>query len=211
MTHEIRTPLNSIVGFSQVISSQFKKDDEIHEFANLIEKNSDKLLKLIDDVLELSDLESSEDMELESTNIHICCEQTLSKIQPYISKDVSLEFHPGNSELFIHTNKEAVSKILFNLLHNAAKFTEKGKITLAYSLSEAKDQISISVTDTGIGIPADKQEIIFERFTKVSNFSQGCGLGLALSKLLAQKLGGNLVIDKTNKTGSRFVLTLPVQ
>ena len=211
MTHEIRTPLNSIVGFSQVISSQFKKDDETHEFANLIEKNSDKLLKLIDDVLELSDLESSEDMELESTNIHICCEQALSKIQPYISKDVSLEFHPGNSELFIHTNKEAVSKILFNLLHNAAKFTEKGKITLAYSLSEAKDQISISVTDTGIGIPADKQEIIFERFTKVSNFSQGCGLGLALSKLLAQKLGGNLVIDKTNKTGSRFVLTLPVQ
>lgn len=94
MTHEIRTPLNSIVGFSQVISSQFKKDDETHEFANLIEKNSDKLLKLIDDVLELSDLESSEDMELESTNIHICCEQALSKIQPYISKDVSLEFHP---------------------------------------------------------------------------------------------------------------------
>lgn len=211
MTHEIRTPLNSIVGFSQVISSQFEKDDETHEFANLIEKNSDKLLKLIDDVLELSDLESSEDMCLESTDIHACCEQVLSKIRPYISKDVDLEFDPENSELSIHTNKEAVSKILFNLLHNAAKFTEKGNITLAYSLSEAEDQISISVTDTGIGVPADKQENIFERFTKVSNFSQGCGLGLSLSKLLAQKLGGNLIIDKTNKTGSRFVLTLPVQ
>ena len=211
MTHEIRTPLNSIVGFSQVISEQFEKDDETREFANLIETNSDNLLKLVDDVLELSDLESSKDMSFESIDVRSCCKQALSKIQSYVSKEVALEFHPENSELFIHTNKEAVSKILFNLLHNAAKFTEKGKIVLAYSLSEAKDLISISITDTGIGIPADKQELIFEHFTKIDSFSQGCGLGLSLSKLLARKLGGDLVIDKTNQVGSRFILTLPVQ
>lgn len=210
MTHEIRTPLNSIVGFSQIISNQLDENEDTHEFANLIEENSDKLLKLIDDVLNLSDLESSAEINMEETNIHICCEKVLTKIYPHLQKGVNLRFCPENSEFFIRTNEEAVSKILFNLLHNAAKFTEKGEVILAYAISENKDKLFITVTDTGIGIPVDKKDIVFERFTKVSSFSQGCGLGLPLSKLLAQKLGGDLIIDKTNSKGSCFVLTLPI-
>lgn len=210
MTHEIRTPLNSIVGFSQIISSQYQEDEEVHEFANIIGDNSDKLLKLIDDVLNLSDLESGEKLILKDTNINTCCKQSLEKVKDSIRQGVELKFQPPCDELIIRTDGAAVSNILFNLLHNAAKFTETGSITLDYALSENQDKLYITVTDTGIGIPEDKQEEIFERFTKVSSFSQGCGLGLPLSKLLAQKLGGNLTIDKTSKSGSRFIITLPV-
>lgn len=210
MTHEIRTPLNSIVGFSQIIASQFKKDEDTYEFANIIGENSDKLLKLIDDVLNISDLESSEELVLTSTRINSCCQNSLERVRPYIPKSVTLEFHPAYDDLTILTDEECVSKILFNLLHNAAKFTEKGQIILAYALSENKEKLIITVTDTGIGIPADKQEEVFERFTKISSFSQGCGLGLPLSKLLAQKLGGDLRIDKNYLSGCRFVLTLPI-
>lgn len=210
MTHEIRTPLNSIVGFSQIISSQYQEDEEVHEFANIIGDNSDKLLKLIDDVLNLSDLESGEKLILKDTNINTCCKLSLEKVKDSIRQGVELKFQPPCDELIIRTDGTAVSNILFNLLHNAAKFTETGTITLDYTLSENQDKLYITVTDTGIGIPEEKQEEIFERFTKVSSFSQGCGLGLPLSKLLAQELGGNLTIDKTNKSGSRFILTLPI-
>lgn len=210
MTHEIRTPLNSIVGFSQIISSQYQEDEEAHEFANIIGENSDKLLKLIDDVLNLSDLESSENLSVKETNINMCCKQSLDKVKPAIQQGVELIFHPACDEFIIRTDEEAVSNILFNLMHNSAKFTEQGSITLAYAFSEKHDKLYITVTDTGIGVPDDKQDEIFERFTKVSSFSQGCGLGLPLSKLLAQKLGGDLTIDKTNQTGSRFILTLPI-
>lgn len=210
MTHEIRTPLNSIVGFSQIISSQYQEDEEVHEFANIIGDNSDKLLKLIDDVLNLSDLESGEKLILKDTDINTCCKLSLEKVKDSIRQGVELKFQPSCDELIIRTDGVAVSNILFNLLHNAAKFTEAGSIILDYTLSENQDMLYITVTDTGIGIPEDKQEEIFERFTKVSSFSQGCGLGLPLSKLLAQELGGNLTIDKTNKSGSRFILTLPV-
>lgn len=210
MTHEIRTPLNSIVGFSQIISSQYKEDEDAHEFANIIGENSDKLLKLIDDVLNLSDLESSEEMRIKETDINTCCELSLKKIRPYVREGIKLEFYPACNELATLTDGEAVSNILFNLLHNASKFTEKGTITLAYTLSEDRKQLFITVTDTGIGVPTDKQEEIFERFTKVSSFSQGCGLGLPLSRLLAQKLGGNLEIDPTYDSGSRFILILPL-
>lgn len=210
MTHEIRTPLNSIVGFSQIISSQYQEDEEAYEFANIIGENSDKLLKLIDDVLNLSDLESRENLSIKATNITTCCTQSIEKVRPTIRQGVELIFHPACDELIARTDGEAVSNILFNLLHNAAKFTEEGSITLDYYLSEKQDKLYITVTDTGIGIPEDKSEEIFERFTKVSSFSQGCGLGLPLSKLLAQKLGGDLIIDKTSKAGSRFILTLPI-
>lgn len=210
MTHEIRTPLNSIVGFSQIISSQYQEDEEAHEFANIIGENSDKLLKLIDDVLNLSDLESRENLSVRETDINMCCKQSMDKVKPNLQQGVELIFHPACDELIIRTDGEAVSNILFNLIHNSAKFTEQGSITLAYAFSENHDKLCITVTDTGIGIPDDKQDEIFERFTKVSSFSQGCGLGLPLSKLLAQKLGGDLTIDKTNKTGSRFILTLPI-
>lgn len=209
MTHEIRTPLNSIVGFSQVLSSVYQGDSETQEFANIIEENSNKLLKLIDDVLDISDLESDEELKVSAININDCCVLGVERARPYLQPGVALLFHPTYDQLLLTSNGERISQILFNLLHNAAKFTQKGAIELSYHLSEDQTTLLMVVTDTGIGIPNNKQDEVFDRFAKVNDFSQGFGLGLSIGRLLAQKLGGDLVLDKAYKDGCRFLLSLP--
>lgn len=211
MTHEIRTPLNSIVGFSQVISGMYKDDDETREFANIIEENSSKLLKLVDDVLEISDLESDEVLKVNGVNINDCCWLSLERAKPYVQQGVNLLFRPTCDEVILLSNGERISQILFNLLHNAAKFTHEGSIELSYRLSDDQSHLLLSVTDTGIGVPESKQNEIFDRFTKVDDFSQGFGLGLSIGRLLAHKLGGSLVMDETKQKGCRFVLSIPYQ
>ena len=209
MTHEIRTPLNSIVGFSQVLSSVYQGNSETQEFANIIEENSNKLLKLVDDVLDISDLESDEELKVSAININDCCVLGTERAKPYLQPGVSLRFHPTYNQLLLISNGERIAQILFNLLHNAAKFTQEGMIELSYDLSKDRTTLLMTITDTGIGIPDDKQDEVFERFAKVNDFSQGFGLGLSIGRLLAYKLGGDLVIDKTYKEGCRFLLSLP--
>lgn len=210
MTHEIRTPLNSIVGFSQVISSLYQDDNETREFANIIEENSNKLLKLVDDVLDISDLESDEALEVSPVNINDCCQLSTDRAKPYVQPGVMLRFHPTVDEMIIVSNGERISQILFNLLHNAAKFTCEGSIELSYHLSDDRSSLLLSITDTGIGVSEGKENEIFDRFIKVNDFSQGFGLGLSIGRLLAQKLGGSLVMDEAYKEGgARFLLSLP--
>lgn len=209
MTHEIRTPLNSIVGFSQVLSDLYQENNDTKEFANIIEGNSNKLLKLIDDVLDISDLESKQELNVCAINLNDCCQLSIERTRPFLQEGVNLLFHPTYSKLMVISNGERISQILFNLLQNAAKFTQEGSIELTYQLSEDRAKLLMAVTDTGIGVPDDKQEEIFVRFAKVSDFSQGFGLGLSIGRLLAQKLGGDLVMDKTYTKGCRFLLSLP--
>ncbi len=209
MTHEIRTPLNSIVGFSQVITSMFDAQGETQDFTQIIEENSSRLLKLIDDVLDLSDQESAEMLELTDTDINWCCDQSIDKVRAYLHKGVTIEFHPGREILLFPSNALRLIQILYNLLHNAARATLKGGITLGYTVSEDDKELVFTVTDTGIGIPEDKHEVVFERFAKLDDFTQGFGLGLPLCRLLTQKLGGTIVIDKEYTDGCRFVLTFP--
>lgn len=211
MTHEIRTPLNSIVGFSQVLSSVYQDDSETQEFANIIEENSNRLLKLIDDVLDISDLESDEELKVSAININDCCVLGVERARPGLQPGVTMQFHPTHDQLMLISNGERISQILFNLLHNAAKFTQEGIIELSYDLSDDRTTLLMVITDTGIGIPANKQDEVFDRFAKVSDFSQGFGLGLSIGRLLAHKLGGGLVLDKTYKDGCRFLLSLPYQ
>ena len=111
----------------------------------------------------------------------------------------------------MQTNPDRISQILMNLLQNAAKFTQEGSVTLTYHIREEEKVILFSVTDTGIGIPADRQEAVFERFTKLDSFVPGTGLGLSISRLIAEKMGGSLLIDSTYTTGCRFILTLPLK
>lgn len=118
-----------------------------------------------------------------------------------------MTFSPPCEDLIVLTNPVRVAQILTQLLHNAAKFTEQGSITLSYEI--AGERIVYSVTDTGIGIPEEKQDEVFERFTKLDSFSQGTGLGLSLCRLIADKLGGSLCVDKAYKEGCRILLTLP--
>lgn len=212
MSHEIRTPLNSIVGFSQILSSYFSDNDDTKEYAHIIEQNSTNLLQLVNDVLDLSYLDGEREIPAQSiAEITGVCQTCIDQVRSKLKPDVQLIFTPERENFTMQTNPDRISQILMNLLQNAAKFTQEGSVTLTYHIREEEKVILFSVTDTGIGIPADKQEAVFERFTKLDSFVPGTGLGLSISRLIAEKMGGSLLIDSTYTTGCRFILTLPLK
>lgn len=212
MSHEIRTPLNSIVGFSQILSSYFSDNDDTKEYAHIIEQNSTSLLQLVNDVFDLSYLDGEREIPAQSiAEITGVCQTCIDQVRSKLKPDVQLIFTPERENFTMQTNPDRISQILMNLLQNAAKFTQEGSVTLTYHIREEEKVILFSVTDTGIGIPADKQEAVFERFTKLDSFVPGTGLGLSISRLIAEKMGGSLLIDSTYTTGCRFILTLPLK
>lgn len=211
MTHEIRTPLNSIVGFSQVLSDHYSNSPETQEFVNIIKSNSNDLLRLVTDVLTLSELDQYEQLPTDAeTDLHAICQLASEVAKDNTQKDVEVLFEPERESLLIRSNSERISQVLNNLAHNAAKFTTHGSIRIAYSVLEAEKKIEISVTDTGTGIPKDQQEAVFERFYKMNSFTQGTGLGLPICRSIAGKLGGSLRIDTSYTEGCRMILTLPL-
>ncbi|ADV42397.1 HAMP domain-containing sensor histidine kinase [Bacteroides helcogenes] len=210
MSHEIRTPLNSIVGFSQIISSMSKDNDDTKEFAEIIEQGSNNLLHLVDDVLDIANLDSGTEIETNTgVDATAICRQCVADIAPHLRPCVSLNLHTESEEFYFYSNPMRLSQILLHLLRNAAKFTEKGEIILKWA--QDKEHIFFTVTDTGIGIPKDKQEFVFERFTKINTFAQGTGLGLSIGRTCADRMGGSLTLDSSYTGGCRFVLTLPLK
>lgn len=211
MTHEIRTPLNSIVGFSQVLSDHYSNSPETQEFVNIIKSNSNDLLRLVTDVLTLSELDQYEQLPTDpETDLNAICQLASEVAKDNTQKDVEVLFEPERESLLIRSNSERISQVLNNLAHNATKFTTHGSIRIAYSVLEAEKKIEISVTDTGTGIPKDQQEAVFERFYKMNSFTQGTGLGLPICRSIAEKLGGSLRIDTSYTEGCRMILTLPL-
>lgn len=212
MSHEIRTPLNSIVGFSQILSSYFSDNDDTKEYAHIIEQNSTSLLQLINDVLDLSYLDGERNIPAQTiADITGVCQTCIDQVRHQLKPGVHLEYTPARENFSMQTNPDRISQILMNLLQNATKFTTQGNITLTYHIREEEKSILFSVTDTGPGIPADKQEAVFERFAKLDTFVPGTGLGLSISRLIAEKMGGSLTIDSTYITGCRFILILPLK
>ena len=210
MSHEIRTPLNSIIGFSQVLSDHYG-NEETKEFVNIIKANTDDLLRLVTDVLALSELDQYNKLPTNiQTDINMICQLSIEVAKMQKQDTVEFLFKPEREKLIILSNPERISQLLANLAHNAIKFTTHGSIELTYSVLEAENKLEISVTDTGIGIPKEKQEKVFERFYKMNSFSQGTGLGLSISRTIAEKLGGSLHIDSSYTDGCRMVLTLPL-
>ena len=212
MSHEIRTPLNSIVGFSQILSSKIsEEDEESKEYTTIIEQGSNHLLQLVDDVLELSSLDSGTTIPIDTkSELNELCLQWMERAKRLVKPGVVLSYQPEQNELYLYTNPARLGQVVLQLLHNAAKFTEEGGITLSWRILPKQKQIMICITDTGIGIPQDKQEFVFERFAKLDTFSKGTGLGLALSRLIMERMGGNLVLDAQYMDGCRFILTLPI-
>ena len=210
MSHEIRTPLNSIIGFSQVLSDHYG-NEETKEFVNIIKANTDDLLRLVTDVLALSELDQYNKLPTNiQTDINMICQLSIEVAKMQKQDTVEFLYKPEREKLIILSNPERISQLLANLAHNAIKFTTHGSIELTYSVLEAEKKLEISVTDTGIGIPKEKQEKVFERFYKMNSFSQGTGLGLSISRTIAEKLGGSLHIDSSYTDGCRMVLTLPL-
>ncbi|WP_418990896.1 ATP-binding protein [Alistipes sp.] len=210
MSHEVRTPLNSIVGFSQVLSSLYRDDPATQEYARIIETSSINLLRLIDDVLDIAFLDQADMLPAtDFCELNSCCRECADKIAGSIKKGVALIVEPSDDNPQLFTNARRIRQVLLHLLHNAAKFTLQGQITLSYDCLMEEGLARFTVTDTGPGIPPEKREEVFERFVKLDAFSQGTGLGLPVCRIIACKLGGRLEIDPLYTAGCRFVFEVP--
>lgn len=215
MSHEIRTPLNSIVGFSQIIAECIDNADkeELYEYAKTISDNSKLLLTLVGDVLDISVMESGDvKPDLMLYSVDSVCKLAFRNVQDRVQPGVDLLFEQDEHtphNLMLLTDPVRLEQLLTNYLTNAAKFTSQGKIVLSYSLDADQRYVTFSVTDTGIGIPANKAELIFERFEKLNSFVQGNGLGLHLCRLIARMLKGEVMVDSTYTQGARFLFIHP--
>lgn len=205
MSHEIRTPLNSIVGFSGVLVDMLDDKEDIGQYVALIESNSKLLLKLVGDILDISILDSEVEIKHNAVDVNACCQASVDAAGILFAPGTKLIFKPTCDELIINSNYNYIVQVLDNLLSNASKFTHEGSVTLAYETKKETNQLIFTVTDTGIGIPIDEQEHVFERFVKLDNFSQGAGLGLSICRIVAERLGGFLIIDKEYTQGTRFI------
>ncbi|NDV83902.1 HAMP domain-containing sensor histidine kinase [Bacteroides sp. 51] len=211
ISHEIRTPLNSIVGFTTILSEACPTE-EVRSYADTIEKNSQLLLQMINDIIEISDLDRGvREIKYTPVSLNECGDRAIEEVRPFLAKDVELSFTSLYGDPVVHTDKQLVTQVLNHLLSNAAKFTHTGGITLTIKVDRNKKEVRFIVTDSGIGIPADKQENVFERFVKLNEFSQGTGLGLSICRLSAEKLNGYLTINKEYALGTQFVFGIPLQ
>lgn len=207
MNHEIRTPLNAIVGFSQVVVDE--EDAEVRqEYLKIIQNNNELLQRLINDVLDLSKIESNS-MTLSFFTVYLpeMMDEVFRSTQLRMPPDVVLQLNECQPVNF-YTDRMRLTQIITNLLNNAIKHTEKGVIRFGYDVLE--DEIKFFVEDTGEGIPDDKLESIFSRFVQLSDWSKGVGLGLAICKGLITKMGGTISVTSKLGEGSVFYVTLPI-
>lgn len=201
--------MNAIVGFSGLLEDA--DEEERKEFIRIINNNSDLLLDLVNDVLDLSRLESgSYNLNLKECNIYACCKDVEKSVQQKIQPGVNLTLTCSEKDFAMKTDILRLQQLLLNLLTNAAKFTAQGEINLDYQVDKEKMQVIFSVTDTGCGVPPDKQESIFNRFEKVDEFKQGAGLGLPICRTIAGLFGGTLTVDPAYTGGARFIFVHPI-
>lgn len=215
ISHEIRTPLNAVLGFSQLFANDQIEltAEERKQYAELIMTNGNMLLKLVDDVLEVSKIEAGKLKFNIGEHDVVALVNTAAKIAETNrkSEDVEIRVATSISHLMIETDRERLLQVLANLTTNAKKCTEHGSITIALEKQPNDDMISISVSDTGCGIPKEKAEEVFERFRKLDSFRQGTGLGLSICRAFVEELGGKIWVDTTYTEGARFVFTHPIR
>ena len=208
MSHEIRTPLNAIVGFSKlVIDAECTNEKE--QYAEIIERNSEILLNLFNDILDLSSLEA-DSLSFNTRPIKLIdiCLQLEQQFCYKVKNGTKLILDDVDTELYVSGDWNRIIQIISNLLSNAAKFTPKGEIHFGYR--EKEDFVEFYVKDSGIGIPAERVATIFQRFGKINDFVQGTGLGLTLCRMLVEKMGGRIWLRSQEGKGSRFYFTLPL-
>lgn len=210
MSHEIRTPLSALSGFSSLLTEQALDEETRRQCGDIIQQNSDLLLKLINDVIDLSNLEIG-NMKF---NFNYCdaiaiCNNVIDTVNKVKQTQAELRFNTSLPSLKLYTDDSRLQQLLINLLINATKFTPQGNITLEVQ-QESKDFALLSVTDTGCGIPLEKQSSIFNRFEKLNEGAQGTGLGLSICQLIIERIGGKIWIDPNYTTGCRFYFTHPI-
>ena len=211
MSHEIRTPLNALSGFSALLTEEGLDDSTRRQCTDIIQQNSELLLKLINDVIDLSSLEFGKmQFSIAEHDAVATCRNVTDTVGKVKQTQAELLFETSLEELYIETDDSRLQQVLINLLINATKFTPDGSITL--KLEKQSEKMALfSVTDTGCGIPKEKQASIFQRFEKLDENAQGSGLGLSICQLIIEHIGGKIWIDPDYTGGSRFVFTHPIQ
>ena len=213
MSHEVRTPLNAIVGFSAVLTDEDESfdDESRREFSEIIKVNSFQLLKLINDILDFSDFENDNiTFNIRTHDAVKLCNEVVETVMASRKLEVEMRFDTDLSVLMLDTDDARLRQVLINLLVNATKFTEQGSIVLELKMADAGTAL-FSVTDTGCGIPPEKQYLIFERFEKLNDFVQGSGLGLSICQLIVKYMNGKLWVDSGYTRGARFCFTHPLK
>lgn len=211
MSHEIRTPLNAIVGFSDMLANEPEfSDEERQEFVDIINTNTKLLLKLVGDVLELSRIESGNlSFIFQRESVRQLLDDVYQTHSLLIQPPLQFlkDFPPEDVQ--VNVDPMRLTQVLTNFLNNANKFTKEGSIQLGYCCPSGMSEVHLYVEDTGIGIPHSEQKMIFERFYKRSEFSQGVGLGLSICVLIVEKMGGRIELRSEEGRGSRFTVVLP--
>ena len=213
MSHEIRTPLNAIVGFSELIATRNNtlSDEERAQFRDIINQNSNQLLNLINDVLDLSRIESGKIiMDLGMCNISKLCNAVLESVKVTCRKPIDFVFNCDIDNVSFVTDEVRLRQVLINLLTNSVKFSEKGVISITLSVNPKVNIAKFSVSDNGCGIKKENEEKVFERFVKLNQFKQGTGLGLQICRQIIERLGGKIWLDTNYTEGAKFSFIHPI-
>lgn len=211
MSHEIRTPLNAITGFSNLLTTEKDlSEEEKQEFISIINDNTDLLLKLVNDVLELSRIESGNmSFNYREESVRSLLNSIYNTHQLTISSPLKFIKEFPEEDVFVHIDNMRMTQVITNFLNNAKKFTKSGHIKLGYHHQPASHEVHIFVEDTGAGIPKEELQIIFDRFYKHNEFAQGVGLGLSICKVIVEKMQGRIEVTSEINKGSRFTVVLP--
>lgn len=218
MSHEVRTPLNAIVGFSALLKRNGACSSEANEYINYIEQNSQSLNQLIQDIIDLAKLETGGvPLSVSTFELQGMLKASLAKLEvkrKALEKDVALNFYgTSRKTVFVHTDEKRMRQMLEAFLDNALKFTDKGEVAIEVKRFEAEGEVEISVKDTGIGIPKDRQQEIFERFVKIETpekrLFRGTGLGLSIAKHIGEILGTQIKVKSAPDKGACFYFRLP--
>lgn len=218
MSHEVKVPLAAIAEYAQLITDCIPENQRAYldRFASIINLNVKLVTRLVNDVLDTESIENDQlSLEIRPTAVNDICHLAIDNVfecgRPDKS-DINFVFKPGaDNSLLVETDGQRVSQVLVNLLTNAVKFSEKGTVTLSYTVDTAANKLEFTVTDQGIGIPDGQEEAIFDRFRRLDHTTPGFGLGLYISRLIASVLGGSLKVDTAYRGGARFIFTIPVR
>lgn len=213
MSHELRTPLNAIVGFADLLSQEIVEDAESkQQFGDRIKQNADLLLKLFNDVADLSALKDKNiQFVFKDCDVVALCRNVVDTVENVKRTNAEVRFVPTLEALELYTDPGRLQQVLINLLINATKFTKEGSITLLLEVNEQENEAVFTIKDTGCGIPLEKQPYIFERFEKLHEGVQGAGLGLSICQLIVEHIGGKIWIDASYTKGACFVFTHPLK